>query len=120
MFTGEHARNWYRLRIAPDMTIASGVNVPAANDDTPIQVEMLASHLPQKDEVEAYERVLGEAMLGDATHFAREDFVEEAWRIVEPALAAPLPVVEYDPKTWGAESEALTPAGGWHNPVVKG
>jgi glucose-6-phosphate 1-dehydrogenase len=121
MFKGsELARNYFRLRIHPDVTIASGVNVPAASDDSPMGIEMVASHEPRKGEVEAYERVLGEAMSGDATHFAREDFVEEAWRIVGPALSAPSPVVEYEPKMWGVESERLTPPGGWQNPVLKG
>jgi hypothetical protein len=45
--------------------------------------------------------------------------VEEAWRIVDPVLKAGTPVFEYEPKTWGpAEVEAVTPPGGWHNPVV--
>ena len=36
--------------------------------------------------MDAYERVLGDAMAGDRTLFAREDYVEEAWRIVDPVL----------------------------------
>ena len=51
--------------------------------------------------MDAYERVLGDAMAGDATLFAREDYVEEAWRIVDPVLKAGTPVHEYEPKTWG-------------------
>ena len=47
---------------------------------------MVASHSPRADEMDAYERVLGDAMAGDSTLFAREDYVEEAWRIVEPVL----------------------------------
>jgi len=51
--------------------------------------------------------------------FAREDYVEEAWRIVDPALKAGTPVYEYEAKTWGpTEAERVTPPGGWHNPVV--
>ena len=69
--------------------------------------------------MDAYERVLGDAMAGDSTLFAREDYVEEAWRIVDPVLKAGTPVFEYDPKTWGpAEVERVTPPGGWANPVV--
>jgi glucose-6-phosphate 1-dehydrogenase len=119
MFAGAQAQNYYRLRIHPDVTIASGVNVPTGSDDSTELVELVASHQPEKGEVEAYERVLGEAMLGDATHFARQDFVEEAWRIVEPALGAPRPVTEYKPKTWGVASEAIVPPGGWQDPVLK-
>ena len=51
--------------------------------------------------MDAYERVLGDAMAGDATLFAREDYVEEAWRIVDPVLKAGTPVYEYEPGTWG-------------------
>ena len=53
-------------------------------------------------------------MAGDATLFAREDYVEEAWRIVDPVLKANTPVYEYEPGTWGpAEVEAKNRAGGW-------
>ena len=51
-------------------------------------VELLASHHPASGEMDAYERVLGDAMAGDSTLFAREDYVEEAWRIVDPVLKA--------------------------------
>ena len=51
--------------------------------------------------MDAYERVLGDAMAGDATLFAREDYVEEAWRIVDPMLKAATPIYEYEPATWG-------------------
>jgi len=69
--------------------------------------------------MEAYERVLGDAIAGDASLFARQDFVEEAWRIVQPILDEPPPVQEYEPGTWGPVNERLTPPGGWQNPVVK-
>ena len=69
------------------------------------------------DEMDAYERVLGAAMSGDSTLFAREDYVEEAWRIVEPVLKESTPVYQYEPNTWGpAEIESVTPRGGWSNP----
>jgi len=60
-------------------------------------------------------------MVGDATLFAREDYVEEAWRIVDPVLKAGTPVYEYDRGTWGpAEAmERLAPPDGWNNPVIK-
>ena len=65
------------------------------------KVEMVASRHPRPEEMDAYERVLGDAMAGDATLFAREDYVEEAWRIVDPVLKAGGPVYEYDKGTWG-------------------
>ena len=64
--------------------------------------------------------VLGEAMKGDATQFAREDYVEQAWRIVEPVIETATPVYEYEPNTWGPPQAERIAAddGGWHNPVV--
>ena len=71
--------------------------------------------------VQVDERVLGDAMHGDATLFAREDYVEEAWRIVDPVLKAGTPVYEYEPGTWGPKEvdSRVTPPGGWQNPTVK-
>jgi glucose-6-phosphate 1-dehydrogenase len=87
--------------------------------DATNQIELVATHQPQKGEIEAYERVLGDAMAGDATLFAREDFVEEAWRIVDPIIKARLPAYEYEPKSWGPElASELGPPGGWHNPTL--
>jgi glucose-6-phosphate 1-dehydrogenase len=70
--------------------------------------------------MDAYERVLGDAMAGDATAFAREDYVEEAWRIVDPILGNRTPVYTYEQKTWGPnEVDRVTPPGGWQNPIVE-
>ncbi len=112
------ARNYCRLRIHPEITIATSVNVPSLDDHGTRQIEMLATHEHQKDEMEAYERVLGDAMAGDATLFAREDFVEEAWRIVDPVIQAAPALHGYDPKTWGPEHEFVSPPGGWQNPTT--
>jgi glucose-6-phosphate 1-dehydrogenase len=67
--------------------------------------------------MDAYERLLGDAMLGDATLFARQDVVEAAWKIVDPVLA-PHPVHTYEPGTWGPpEADRLvTDIGGWNTP----
>jgi glucose-6-phosphate 1-dehydrogenase len=115
--------NYCRLRISPEVEIAIGTNVVAPGTETASAcLEMLASRHPRADEMDAYERVLGDAMEGDATLFAREDYVEEAWRIVDPAIRAKTPVAEYEPGTWGpAEADrAVAPAEGWQNPVVAG
>ena len=123
MFHGfDLERNYCRFRISPDVTIAIGANAIAPGSETHSQTaEMLGTRLPHADEMDAYERVLGDAMHGDATLFAREDYVEEAWRIVDPALKGGTPVHEYEPGTWGpTEVDAkVSPPGGWHNPVVK-
>jgi len=114
------ATNHFRFRISPDVTTAFGVIVMDEEEKAVGQsVELLASHHATHDEMDAYERVLTDAMEGDATVFSREDYVEEAWRIVDPVLKASTPVHTYEPGTWGpAEAERLAPPGGWHNPVV--
>jgi glucose-6-phosphate 1-dehydrogenase len=68
--------------------------------------------------MDAYERILRDAMDGDATLFAREDYVEEAWRIVDPVLKAGIPVFEYEPNSWGPSHayQQVSPPGGWQNP----
>ena len=112
--------NCVRMRISPDVVLAFGFNVASpVNDALSEMSELLASRQPCASEMDAYERVLSDAMAGDATLFAREDYVEEAWRIVDPALKAGTPLHEYDPKAWGpADVESVTPPGGWSNPVV--
>jgi glucose-6-phosphate 1-dehydrogenase len=114
--------NYVRLRISPDVVLAFGFNVTSPVKELESELsELLASRHPCAAEMDAYERVLGDAMAGDATLFAREDYVEEAWRIVDPVLKAGAPVHEYEPKTWGPiEIGNVTPPGGWHNPVVTG
>jgi len=114
--------NYCRFRISPDMTIAIGANVIAPGTETESEIaEMVGTRLPRADEMDAYERVLGDAMQGDATLFAREDYVEEAWRIVDPVLKAGTPVYEYEPGTWGPKEvdSRVRPSCGWLNPMVK-
>jgi glucose-6-phosphate 1-dehydrogenase len=113
--------NYVRLRLSPDITVAFGMNVPALGQETVGEsVEILGNRHPGADEMDAYERVLGDAMEGDATLFAREDYVEEAWRVVDPVLKADTPVYEYEPGTWGPKEagQTMSPAGGWQDPTV--
>jgi glucose-6-phosphate 1-dehydrogenase len=113
--------NYVRLRISPDITIALGLNRMAPLTESAGELtEILGVAHPPAAEMDAYERVLSDAMAGDATLFAREDYVEEAWRIVDPALKAGTPVYEYEPNTWGPAqiAEKVTPPDGWQNPVV--
>ena len=115
--------NYVRFRISPDIAIAFGANILAPGDETDsAAVEIVASRHPGADERDAYERVLGDAMAGDATLFAREDYVEEAWRIVDPVLKDPTPLREYEPNSWGPSEvdQRVSPAGGWRNPLVTG
>jgi len=113
-------QNYLRFRISPEMTIAMAVSVTAESGIGPREeVELVASRHPRPDEMEAYERVLTDAMAGDATLFARQDYVEEAWRIVDPVLKDQTPVYPYQPHTWGpenAQSDAIQPPCGWDDP----
>jgi glucose-6-phosphate 1-dehydrogenase len=113
--------NHLRFRISPDVSIAMGMTVMSPGEKfIGVPAEMLASEQPSAEEMEPYERVLGDAMAGDATLFAREDYVEEAWRIVDPVLKEVTPVYSYEPHSWGPpEVKRVTPPGGWQNPIVE-
>jgi glucose-6-phosphate 1-dehydrogenase len=118
---GALAQNHLRFQISPDMTIALGTTVMAAGDFLQGEhVEIEACRHPGPHEMDAYERVLGDAMEGDPTLFARQDYVEEAWRIVDPALRAETPVYDYEPGTWGPSEveQTVSPDGGWQCPIM--
>jgi glucose-6-phosphate 1-dehydrogenase len=112
--------NYFRWRLTPELTLAFGMNFMAPGSESIAEAsEIIGSRHPGVGDMDAYERVLTDAMTGDATLFARRDYVEEAWRIVDPALKAKTPVFEYEPNTWGPKEAAqVVPPGGWHNPVV--
>jgi glucose-6-phosphate 1-dehydrogenase len=111
--------NYVRLRLSPQISLNLGARIKhpgAAMVSMP--VELSAVERTQGDELDPYERLLGDAMRGDALLFVRQDAVEAAWAIVEPILGDVTPVHEYEPGTWGpAEAEGLAAdVGGWHNP----
>ena len=123
MYRGLHLKqNYLRLQINPEMVIALGAMVMAPGEKTDGEaVEMIATRQELGPEVNPYERLLGDALRGDQTQFAREDSVEEAWRVVDSVLKASTPVYEYEPNTWGppqVEQQHIVPRGGWHIPVV--
>jgi glucose-6-phosphate 1-dehydrogenase len=114
-------QNHLRFRISPQMTIAVGATVMAPGEILKGEaVEMVASRHPSPEEMDAYERILSDAMAGDSTLFAREDYVEEAWRIVDPILKSSAPVQEYERGGWGPGQvgQTLLPPGGWNNPTA--
>jgi glucose-6-phosphate 1-dehydrogenase len=119
--TCHRVRNHFRFRISPDVTGAFGLTI-MDREERMIgqQIELLSTRHPDAAEMDAYERVLGDAMEGDPTLFAREDYVEEAWRIVDPVLKAGTPVYDYEPGSWGPEQVAarVSPPGGWHDPTL--
>ena len=105
--------NHLRFRLSPDFVIALGAMIRSPGEKlSGQQVELELSHVAGRD-LEPYDELLGDALAGDAFRFARQDYVEEAWRIVDPAIAAGTPIHVYEPGTWGPkEADALVP-GGW-------
>src|SRR5262249_19753773 len=71
-------------------------------------------------EMGAYEELLFDAMRGNSARFARRDYVEEAWRIVDPVVHGDLPVYEYEPGTWGPSQAngQIAPDGGGFDPTT--
>ena len=113
--------NAVRVELAPDIALSIGLTTMSPESDThAVAAELTVSRHPSVDDEEnAYERLLGDAMAGDPALFARQDYVEEAWRIVDPMLKARTPVYPYAPGTWGPEAEVnarVAPPGGWSNP----
>src|SRR6266851_5108442 len=111
--------NYLRFRLGPDIAIGLGTRIKAPGK----QMETIASELaaaahPVADELDAYERLLTDAMAGEGLLFVREDAVDAAWAIVEPILDNVTPVREYKKGTWGpAEADRLAkPLGGWWDP----
>jgi glucose-6-phosphate 1-dehydrogenase len=114
--------NFLRFRISPDIAIGLGVRVKSPGErmaGSPVELRVCQHDDPNA--MDAYERLLTEAMNGDATDFAREDTVEAAWRVVGPILGDVTPLSNYDPGTWGPREagRGLTPPGGWQDPVLE-
>jgi glucose-6-phosphate 1-dehydrogenase len=107
-------QNHVRFLLGPGFAISLGAAVKAPGKPLgvePVELDVTSS---REGELDAYEELLGDALRGDSFRFAREDYVEEAWRIVDQAIAANTPVHSYEPGTWGPkEAEALVP-GGWY------
>jgi glucose-6-phosphate 1-dehydrogenase len=110
--------NCFRFQVTPAATIAVTSFVKTPGETLRGEsVELTVSEHSDPYELTAYEELLSDAVCGLSARFARQDYVEEAWRIVEPALGEETPVFEYDKGTWGpVEADAVMPPGGWMNP----
>jgi glucose-6-phosphate 1-dehydrogenase len=111
--------NDFRFRLGPELSISLGARIKKSGlEMATLPVELSFVKKPQHDDVGAYERLLTDAMKGDAMLFVREDAVEAAWKVVDPILGNATPVLEYAPGTWGpAEAARLADGvGGWLNP----
>jgi glucose-6-phosphate 1-dehydrogenase len=112
--------NYFRFRLGPDVSLAAGLEVKKPGmRGTPMAIELSAVDHVQGDQVEAYERLLTDAMRGDSSLFIREDAVERSWEIVEHLLGNVSPAYIYEPGSWGSvEADALAAdIGGWHDPL---
>jgi glucose-6-phosphate 1-dehydrogenase len=110
--------NYVRFRISGDPVIAIGASIKAAGDQLKgCPIELIADQECGEDTMLPYEELLGDAMAGNQTWFAREDYVEEAWRIVDPILDKPN-VSPYQPGTWGPKEadKLIAQHGGWWDP----
>jgi glucose-6-phosphate 1-dehydrogenase len=113
--------NYFRFQILPRQTVAFGLTIMDDGDQMIGQrAEMVASRQPGAEERAAYERVIGDAIDGDAALFARMDYVDEAWRIVDSLRTLDTPVREYEPGTWGPSAQPgdIMPPGGWADPLM--
>jgi glucose-6-phosphate 1-dehydrogenase len=111
--------NHVRLRIDPNVEIAMGLMSLMPGEGLKLQAGEMVAMSSDLGDMDAYERLLSAAISGDNSLFAREDYVEEAWRIVDPVLKKNTPVYPYAQKTWGpAEAQRVTPPGGWAVPVI--
>jgi glucose-6-phosphate 1-dehydrogenase len=116
---GPEETNHLRFRLSPDVTIALGARIKKVGEHMVSEpTELKVVHQSDGEEMDAYERLLGDAMEGDPTLFSRQDGVEAAWAIVDPILGNATPVHEYEPGSWGPPDAARLTAdvGGWHVP----
>ncbi len=116
---GADGRNYFRFRLGPDIELSLGGRVKRPGPlMVPMPVELSAVKYNSSDEMEAYERLLTDAMKGDQLLFVRQDAVEAAWAIVEPILGDCCPTEVYEPGTWGPPDarELAADIGGWHDP----
>jgi len=113
--------NYVRFRVTPNLQIAVGAAVKKAGEGFEgEQIELLISEESDPSELGAYGELLHDAIKGDFARFARQDYVEESWRIVDPVLTGAGPLYSYEPGSWGpAEADRLVqPIGGWNNPAA--
>lgn len=112
----ENNANYVRFRLSPELTISLGATVREANRPGGHDLELVATHAHHAMEDDPYAELLGDALVGESFRFAREDYVMEAWRIVDPVLNLDDRPSEYEPGSWGpAAAQDLIP-GGWLEP----
>lgn len=109
--------NSVHFRLSPDASITIGAQVKFAGElMTGYSTEFTMLKQPYYDAIDAHERLLNDAMIGDGTLFTGQDSVESAWAILQPVLGFATPLNDYQPGTWGPpQADRLTTdIGGWH------
>jgi glucose-6-phosphate 1-dehydrogenase len=116
--TGQVGANYIHFRLSPDVCISLGARTKVPGESMLGKEIALFACQQVGEEMSPYERLLSDAMRGDASLFARKDAVEAAWHVVDPILENITPLHDYGPDTWGPpEADRLTAGdGGWHNP----
>ncbi len=118
---GTENANYVRFLLDPEVIVGLGARTKIPGEAMIGSTVELLAFYGGGDEMEPYERLLGEAMRGDPTLFVREDTVEEEWRIVQSVLDNVTPVYEYEPNTWGPPQadKLLLPGDRWYNPLPR-
>jgi len=115
---GHGGPNYLRIRIDPSPELAIGVRVKTPGERMVGEATELLVSRELGGGMMAYERLLGDALVGDPTLFASQAEVEAQWSIVEPVLDDATPLHPYEPGTWGPpEADGLVAdIGGWRAP----
>ena len=114
----EHA-NYIRFEVSPDVKIAIGALEKSFGQGfIGHPTELIAATTPTPNDMLPYEELIEDAMIGNQRRFARQDYVEESWRLLDPILNANLPIQPYDPGSWGPPQADILHGkyGGWTNP----
>ena len=110
--------NHFCFRLKPDEGLSLSVQIKQPGDElvsAPVELDYTYDEHREAYDETAYERLLGDALEGDPTLFARADAIEEAWRIVTPVLEHAPQVIPYEPGTWGPSEADAIPVEGWHD-----
>jgi glucose-6-phosphate 1-dehydrogenase len=113
--------NYYRFRFAPTSAVALAARVKRPGKEFLGDQRELYLSEDQPGQELPYERLLGDAMVGDGALFTREDAVEAAWAVVDSVLKTHHPVRPYEKGSWGPKeaSDLIARDGCWHNPQSK-
>jgi glucose-6-phosphate 1-dehydrogenase len=116
----EATSNYFRARLSPEVVISIGTRVKQAGESMRGEpAELIARHEPRAEEL-PYERLLGDAIRGDATLFTSDAAVDAAWAVVDPVLGSDQPLYAYERGSWGpAEAQRVVSGDIWHDPKVE-